>query len=166
MKYKNVIFSCALYVFVILGILFIDSMASAWAYTMNDTASISLEVYNVIGEVVRPVLLVCIAGYGVYGARKYLKFNKNILKFVIIEIVCVWLSYYITSGKWIYSGEYGVALNIPFVGFHEIYLEWNSFWGNTFYTFLSILGYSRSLFFAMCSLPFYILSSINKNKIT
>ena len=65
MKYKNVIFSSALYVFVILGILFIDSMASAWAYTMNDTASISLEVSNVISGEIRPVLLVCIAGYGV-----------------------------------------------------------------------------------------------------
>ena len=165
MKYKNVIFSCALYVFVILGILFIDSMVSAWAYTMKDTASISLEVSDVISGGIRPVLLVCIAGYGVYGARKYLKFNKNILKFVIIEIVCVWLSYYITSGKWIYSGEFGVSLNLPF-GYYKIYLEWNSFWDNAFGTFLSILGYSRSLFLAMCSLPFYILSSINKNKIT
>ncbi len=147
---------------VVLGIVFIDAMCGSFEYFTRGKSLILNDIFrNTASLTIVP--LYCIAVYGIYKARKQLKLNKSTAFFFIVESLYVLLIYNIILGNRIYSGEEGIVITTP-ISYTPIELDRNSILEHIFGTFIVILGYSRSLFVAMSSLPFYILVAVNKDK--
>ena len=164
--YKNIVKTIFLFLVFVMGILFIEGLFLAVKHNLNSTEMIYIiKRINFIISIVRPVTFTCVALFGIYNCKKHLKLDKSILFFLILIIINAILAYMIVFDNWIYADLEEIYILTPF-GYHQIKLCENVFFDNIVGMSIGLVGNNPSLFFAMCSLPFYILSSINKNKIT
>ena len=164
--YKNIVKTIFLFLVFVMGILFIEGLFLAVEHNMNSTEMIYIiKRINFIISIVRPVTFTCVALFGIYNCKKYFKFDKSIVVFLILIIINAILAYMIVFDNWIYADLEEIYILTP-VAYYRIKLCENVFFDNIVGMSIGLVRYNPSLFLAMCSLPFYILSSVNKNKIT
>ena len=82
--YKNIVKTIFLFLVFVMGILFIEGFFLAVKHNMNSTEMIYIiKRINFIISIVRPVTFTCVALFGIYNCKKYLKLDKSIVFFLI-----------------------------------------------------------------------------------